>query len=140
MTQPPPMSPDDIQHDAVRQHNLRAAAENTANEHRFADPRDAGARFPFNGRWTRRQWAHASLVATMVALLGTIVPGFATVLPQLESSVAAMYVNLDAVEDQYLDEVPAEYREFVKALQSVGMTAQPAKDGEQHSVLRLSVN
>ncbi len=79
---------------------------------------------------------------TTLATAGTLssTAGFATVLPQLESSVAAMYVNLDAVEDQYLDEVPAEYFEFVKALQSVGMTAQPAKDGEQHSVLRLSVN
>lgn len=76
MTQPPPMSPDDVQHDAVRQHNLRAAAENTANEHRFADPRDAGARFPFNGRWTRRDWAQASLLATAGALVIALVPGF----------------------------------------------------------------
>ena len=76
MTQPPPMSPDDIHHDAIRQHNLRAAAENTANEHRFADPRDAGARFPFNGRWTRRDWAQASLLATAGALVIALVPGF----------------------------------------------------------------
>ena len=78
MTQPPPMSPDDIQHDAIRQHNLRVAAENTANEHRFADPRDAGARFPFNGRWTRRDWAQASLLATAGALVIALVPGFSS--------------------------------------------------------------
>ena len=30
----------------------------------------------FNGRWTRRQWAHASLFATIGALLAAIVPGF----------------------------------------------------------------
>ena len=30
----------------------------------------------FNGRWTRRQWAHASLFATLGALLAAIVPGF----------------------------------------------------------------
>lgn len=79
---------------------------------------------------------------TTLATAGTLssAAGFATVLPKLESSVGAMYVNLDAIEEQYLDQVPADYREFVKALQSVGMTAQPAKDGEQHSVLRLSVN
>lgn len=76
MTQPPSMSPDDVQHDTVRQHNLRAAAENTANEHRFADPRDAAARFPFNGRWTRRDWAQASLLATAGALVIALVPGF----------------------------------------------------------------
>jgi murein DD-endopeptidase MepM/ murein hydrolase activator NlpD len=29
----------------------------------------------FNGRWTRRQWAHASLFATMGALVAAIVPG-----------------------------------------------------------------
>ena len=31
----------------------------------------------FNGRWTRRQWAHASLFATLAALVAAIVPGFA---------------------------------------------------------------
>ncbi len=66
--------------------------------------------------------------------------GFATVLPGLESSVGALYVNLDAVESQYLDEVPAEHRDLVKSLQSVGMTSQPIKDGKQESTLRLSVN
>ena len=30
----------------------------------------------FNGRWTRRHWAHASLFATLGALVATIVPGF----------------------------------------------------------------
>lgn len=30
----------------------------------------------FNGRWTRRQWAHASLFATLGALLVAIVPAF----------------------------------------------------------------
>ena len=34
-------------------------------------------RFPaaFNGRWSRRQWAHASLFATLGALVAAIVPG-----------------------------------------------------------------
>lgn len=75
MTQPPQMSPDDVQRQTIREQNLRAAAENTANEARFADPRDA-ARFPFNGRWTRRDWAHASLFATLGALVIGMVPGF----------------------------------------------------------------
>ncbi|MUV13021.1 peptidoglycan DD-metalloendopeptidase family protein [Noviluteimonas gilva] len=37
------------------------------------------ARLPagFSGRWTRRQWAHVSLFATLAALVGAIVPGFA---------------------------------------------------------------
>jgi murein DD-endopeptidase MepM/ murein hydrolase activator NlpD len=30
----------------------------------------------FNGRWTRRQWAHVSLFATLAALLAALVPGF----------------------------------------------------------------
>ena len=42
----------------------------------------APARAPvgFNGRWTRRQWAHASLFATCGALVAAIVPGFSTAL------------------------------------------------------------
>lgn len=67
-------------------------------------------------------------------------PGLKTVLPELGSSVSALYVNLDAYESQYLESVPADQRELVKALQSVGMTAQAIKDGEQHSTLRVSVN
>ena len=31
----------------------------------------------FNERWTRRHWMHASLFATIGALVATIVPGFA---------------------------------------------------------------
>ncbi len=30
----------------------------------------------FTGRWTRRQWAHASLFATLGALVAAVVPGF----------------------------------------------------------------
>src|SRR5512132_1540035 len=33
----------------------------------------------FNGRWTRRQWAHASLFAPLGMLVAAIVPGFSTV-------------------------------------------------------------
>jgi murein DD-endopeptidase MepM/ murein hydrolase activator NlpD len=32
----------------------------------------------FNGRWSRRQWAHASLFATLGMLVAAIVPGFST--------------------------------------------------------------
>ena len=32
----------------------------------------------FNGRWTRRHWAHASLFATLGALVAAIVPGFSS--------------------------------------------------------------
>ncbi len=35
----------------------------------------------FNGRWTRRQWAHASLFATMGALVAAIIPGFSPAHP-----------------------------------------------------------
>ena len=40
--------------------------------------RYAALRIPagFNGRWTRRQWAHASLLGSIIALLGALVPGF----------------------------------------------------------------
>src|SRR6476659_10616519 len=30
----------------------------------------------FNGRWTRRQWAHASVFATLGVLVAALVPGF----------------------------------------------------------------
>lgn len=58
----------------IRLRNLRLASEQVASETRDASTEG------FNGRWTRRQWAQASILATMVGLLGAIVPGFATVL------------------------------------------------------------
>ena len=56
----------------IRLRNLRIAGEQDART-----PAPTGAP-DFSGRWTRRQWAQVSLTATMVALLGTIVPGFAS--------------------------------------------------------------
>ncbi len=58
----------------TRLNNLREAAlYRTALSHRIpAALKPAG----FNGRWTRRQWAHASLFAMLGALVAAIVPGF----------------------------------------------------------------
>ncbi|NLW95660.1 MAG: hypothetical protein GXY30_02080, partial [Xanthomonadaceae bacterium] len=84
MSQPPPMSPDDARRQAIREHNLRAAAQNTANERLHVDPSDVAARFPFNGRWTRRDWAHASLFATLGALVIGLVPGFSNAMRVVE--------------------------------------------------------
>ncbi|MFZ5636213.1 MAG: M23 family metallopeptidase [Pseudomonadota bacterium] len=73
MTTPPSRA---LRNRLVRLRNLRQASEQEARQ---MGP-EQGPVSGFNGRWTRRQWAQASLVATMVALLGAIVPGFATVL------------------------------------------------------------
>ena len=56
--------------DQHRQRQLRALRADALKRY-------AALRMPagFNGRWTRRQWAHASLLATLVALLGALVPG-----------------------------------------------------------------
>ena len=54
----------------------------TGNHPPVRSPRDRRARIAlptgerFNGRWTRRQWALASLVATLGMLVAAIVPGF----------------------------------------------------------------
>ena len=65
----------DSQHDAVRRENLQRARANGAQ-----DVSPPAITLPFNGRWTRRHWAHASLFATIGALLAAIVPGFPTAL------------------------------------------------------------
>jgi murein DD-endopeptidase MepM/ murein hydrolase activator NlpD len=77
----PDLPTDRQKNDLVRQGNLRAAALNTANEGAFVDPSDAGQRFSFNGRWSRRDWAHASLFATLGALVVAMVPGFSNAMP-----------------------------------------------------------
>ena len=68
-------------HDAVLRENLDRAQASAA--HDAAAPRLSHA---FNGRWTRRHWAHASLFATMGALLAAIVPGFSTAMHEVPNT------------------------------------------------------
>ena len=65
----------DSSHDAVRRDNLERANANIAAAASLSTPRLPPA---FNGRWTRRHWLHASLFATIGALVAAIVPGFST--------------------------------------------------------------
>jgi murein DD-endopeptidase MepM/ murein hydrolase activator NlpD len=65
---------------SVRKRNLQLASEHEAQS-ATAESHESQA---FSGRWTRRQWAQASLVGTLIALVGAIVPGFATVLEPAE--------------------------------------------------------
>ena len=53
-------------------------------------------RFPaaFNTRWTRRHWVHASLFATLGALLATIVPGFSSQLQPASQLHATLPLSL----------------------------------------------
>ena len=60
----------------VRLQNLREAALHRKVLSQHLAP-------AFNGRWTRRHWAHASLFATLGALLAAIVPGFS---PAMDAS------------------------------------------------------
>ncbi|WP_101925524.1 MULTISPECIES: M23 family metallopeptidase [Luteimonas] len=69
MTNAAPPSPDNAHHQQVLQDNLLAATRNRAHE-------QAASTRLFPGRWTRRDWAHASLFATLGALVITLVPGF----------------------------------------------------------------
>lgn len=56
---------------SARRARLDALREKTL--HRLVVAKDGNG---FNGRWSRRQWAHASLFATAAMLAATIVPGF----------------------------------------------------------------
>ncbi|HBK46026.1 MAG TPA: hypothetical protein DDZ67_06235 [Xanthomonadaceae bacterium] len=48
----------------------------------------------FNGRWTRRHWIHASLFATIGALVATIVPGFSNAIDAPLSSHSTLPLPL----------------------------------------------
>ena len=75
-------------HDAVLRGNLEQAQASAA--HDAATPQPAMA---FNGRWTRRHWAHASLFATMGALVAAIVPGFSSAVqtrPSMQRTTLAL--------------------------------------------------
>src|SRR5690606_27388545 len=75
-------------HDAVLRDNLERAQASVARE-----PSPPKLSQAFNGRWTRRHWAHASLFATMGMLVAAIVPGFSTamqVAPNTQRTVLSL--------------------------------------------------
>src|SRR5690606_3147235 len=81
MTQP--SSPQDPgRGNLIRIRNLRAAALNGQG---LASALPAG----FNGRWTRRHWAHASLFAMLGTLVMAIVPGFSNAMSTSAEHAAA---------------------------------------------------
>lgn len=62
----------------IRQDKLRATRAEALQRYALRIPTS------LNGRWSRRQWAHASLFASILVLLGALVPGLdqALALPQ----------------------------------------------------------
>ena len=82
MTQP--TSPQDSARGRlIRIRNLRAAA---LNGRELAAVLPAG----FNGRWTRRHWAHASLFAMLGTLVMALVPGFSNAMSSNATQTASI--------------------------------------------------
>ena len=73
-------------------------------------------RFPaaFNTRWTRRHWLHASLFATLGALLATIVPGFSSQLEPTSVSHATLPLALPPLTVRAPGDVEGGYWELVQ--------------------------
>ncbi|NZA25258.1 peptidoglycan DD-metalloendopeptidase family protein [Luteimonas sp. SJ-92] len=72
----PTPAPDAERNRSIRLANLSAVAQRAAEISQqvpgFLESKG------FNGRWTRRHWAHASLFATLGALVVALVPGFSS--------------------------------------------------------------
>ena len=66
--------------------------------------------------------------------------GFTLAVPDAGKEQLAAYVSLDRVEKLYLDRVPSQQREFVKALRSVGVMASSDGKGGSTFSLRLVGN
>ncbi len=59
--------------------------------------------------------------------------------PDLGKSTMVLWVNLDKLEQYYIDTVPADQREAVRALKGISVSAAPVKDGVM-STARLLAN
>ncbi len=66
--------------------------------------------------------------------------GFTRTVPDPDKQASIAYVDLDAFESQYLGQVPQERREFVQALQSIGVVSTPVTNGESKGSIRISIN
>ncbi len=75
-------------HEAVRRENLQRARANADQ------PSTSSVPAFHNGRWTRRDWAQASLFATIAAMLAAIVPGVSGTLDAPAASRAAQRMTL----------------------------------------------
>lgn len=76
------------QNAGIRGRNLAAVAAHEAQAQR-----SHGIGAGFNGRWTRRHWAHASLFAAIGALLAALVPGFSVAMqtpPRVQKTSMAL--------------------------------------------------
>jgi murein DD-endopeptidase MepM/ murein hydrolase activator NlpD len=88
----PASSSDDQRGQRIRSSNLREVARHATMLHRqLPTPfqRDAAT-----GRWTRRQWAHASLFATLATLVAALVPGFSNAMQAADSQVQLTTMSL----------------------------------------------
>lgn len=52
------------------------------------------------GRWTRRQWIHASLFTTIGIMVATIVPGFSSVVQPQRKPLASVPLALPEIDTQ----------------------------------------
>ena len=78
----------DPHHEAVRRDNLLRARANADQ------PSEAAVPAFHNGRWTRRDWAQASLLATIAAMLAAIVPGMSGTLEAPSSMATTQRMTL----------------------------------------------
>ena len=90
-------------------------------------------RFPaaFNTRWTRRHWLHASLFATLGALLATIVPGFSSQLQPASQLHATLPLQLPPLTVRAPGEgagrKPVRFAQFL--IEGQGAAGQPRDKG-----------
>ncbi|MGO1541496.1 MAG: peptidoglycan DD-metalloendopeptidase family protein [Luteimonas sp.] len=95
----------------VRLANLDHVAAGESRSTQSSDPSSSG----FSGRWTRRQWAQASLLATGAALVFALVPGFSSAMQPRsgDAHVATMALPLPPAPAPAQDDAPASYWELV---------------------------
>ena len=112
MTSPDPASASE-RNRLVRLANLDHVA---AGESRSAQAQATASRPQgFSGRWSRRHWAQASLLATSAALVCALVPGFSSAMQAQESHarMATMALPLPPAPEPAADAVPASHWDVV---------------------------
>lgn len=67
-------------------------------------------------------------------------PGFRAAVPDADKAQFVVYADLDRLEKDYLDQVPARERGLVKALRSVGASGSSTGNGEGRFTVRLVGN
>ncbi len=109
---------------------------------------DLLSEFGMDARWATKQDGNTVYVGSSSDYVKRLADGgdlgaqdaFRLAIPNAESAHVALYMNVDAVEDQYLDQLQVDYQEAIEGIRAIGVSSVISGPGEGSFSVRLVAN